>query len=105
MAVDQINVKGVDTENSMEHNSELERDSSDQSTFIDEEKPLPEIGLSSESVSAGEKFGETDRPEETQVVEVEAGPPTQPHPSPIPNGGFDAWLQVAGSFCLFFNTW
>ena len=22
-----------------------------------------------------------------------------------PNGGFLAWLQVAGAFCLFFNTW
>jgi len=27
----------------------------------------------------------------------EAGPP--------PNGGFAAWLQVAGSFFLFFNGW
>ena len=23
----------------------------------------------------------------------------------IPNGGFTAWLQVAGSFFIFFNTW
>lgn len=22
-----------------------------------------------------------------------------------PNGGFRAWLQVAGAFCLYFNTW
>ncbi|CAG1977287.1 unnamed protein product [Fusarium graminearum] len=26
-------------------------------------------------------------------------------PSPIPNGGLIAWLQVAGSFCLYFCTW
>jgi hypothetical protein len=23
----------------------------------------------------------------------------------VPNGGYKAWLQVAGAFCLFFNTW
>ena len=23
----------------------------------------------------------------------------------IPNGGFIGWLQVAGSFFIFFNTW
>ena len=26
-------------------------------------------------------------------------------PGPPPNGGFAAWLQVAGSFFLFFNSW
>lgn len=26
-------------------------------------------------------------------------------PGPPPNGGFRAWLQVAGSFFLFFNCW
>lgn len=25
--------------------------------------------------------------------------------SSVPNGGLMAWLQVAGSFVLFFNTW
>jgi hypothetical protein len=25
--------------------------------------------------------------------------------SSVPNGGLRAWLQVAGSFFLFFNTW
>ena len=30
-------------------------------------------------------------------VETEIGPP--------PNGGFQAWLQVVGSFFLFFNCW
>lgn len=23
----------------------------------------------------------------------------------IPDGGFFAWLQVAGAYCIFFNTW
>ena len=23
----------------------------------------------------------------------------------IPNGGFKAWLQVVGAFCIFLNTW
>jgi len=26
-------------------------------------------------------------------------------PGPPPNGGYYAWLQVAGSFFLFFNSW
>lgn len=26
-------------------------------------------------------------------------------PGPPPNGGFAAWLQVLGSFFLFFNGW
>ena len=26
-------------------------------------------------------------------------------PGPPPNGGVKAWLQVAGSFFLFFNCW
>ncbi|GKU06002.1 unnamed protein product [Fusarium langsethiae] len=26
-------------------------------------------------------------------------------PRPVPNGGMTAWLQVAGSFCLYFCTW
>lgn len=25
--------------------------------------------------------------------------------SSIPNGGFKAWLQVVGTFFIFFNTW
>jgi hypothetical protein len=25
--------------------------------------------------------------------------------SSIPNGGLKAWLQVAGTFFVFFNTW
>lgn len=27
------------------------------------------------------------------------------HMASVPNGGLTAWLQVAGSFALFFNTW
>lgn len=26
-------------------------------------------------------------------------------PPPPPNGGLTAWLQVAGAFFLFFNSW
>ena len=35
-----------------------------------------------------------------------AGPPGgPPGMSPPPNGGTTAWLQVVGSWMLFFNTW
>lgn len=30
--------------------------------------------------------------------------PSTPPPPP-PNGGFKAWFQVVGSFCLYFCTW
>jgi hypothetical protein len=53
-----------------------------------------------------------------EAIDAEAGftnvPPTQSagvktadgdDPGPPPNGGFQAWLQVAGSFFLFFNCW
>src|SRR4051794_9486812 len=30
---------------------------------------------------------------------------TTPAVSPPPDGGFQAWLQVVGSFLLFFNGW
>jgi len=54
-----------------------------------------------------EKF-EHDHPEEA-AAEAETqpkGPPAGGPPGgPPPNGGLQAWLQVVGSWCLFFNTW
>ncbi|MCJ1383129.1 hypothetical protein MMC17_006242 [Xylographa soralifera] len=39
-------------------------------------------------------------------VPLQSPPNTQASPSPVPpNGGILAWLQVAGSFCIFLNTW
>ncbi|KAK5136270.1 hypothetical protein LTR08_003877 [Meristemomyces frigidus] len=32
-------------------------------------------------------------------------PPAGPHGGSVPNGGTQAWLQVLGSWMLFFNTW
>ncbi|KAK0654740.1 major facilitator superfamily transporter monocarboxylate [Cercophora newfieldiana] len=34
-----------------------------------------------------------------------SGTPGTPPTPPPPNGGFAAWLQVAASFAVFFNTW
>lgn len=55
-----------------------------------------------EQASAGKLT--TDR----DAVEREA-PPAAPPPhrvaASVPNGGLQAWLQVAGSFCLYFGTW
>jgi hypothetical protein len=36
---------------------------------------------------------------------TESPPEKSSDPGPPPNGGFAAWLQVAGSFFLFFNGW
>lgn len=38
-------------------------------------------------------------------AEPEAKPPAGPPGGPVPNGGLQAWLQVLGSWMLFFNTW
>jgi hypothetical protein len=40
--------------------------------------------------------------------DVEAAAPQQPPPNflgNIPDGGLQAWLQVAAGWSLFFNTW
>ena len=58
--------------------------------------------------STDEEKIEHDHPEEA-AAEAEAqpkGPPAGGPPGgPPPNGGLQAWLQVVGSWCLFFNTW
>ena len=36
---------------------------------------------------------------------VEAAKPPAAGPPPVPDGGLQAWLQVAGAYMLFFNTW
>lgn len=88
-----------------------ERHSSDQSTFVDEEKAMlpPSPVGDSEVVPAPDRLEETDpNAQDIKAAQVEqppVNPAQQPAPSAIPNGGFNAWLQVAGSFCLFFNTW
>ena len=44
--------------------------------------------------------------EKQSGFEAEAKPPAPTGgPSPPPNGGLVAWLQVAAGFMLFFNTW
>ncbi len=40
------------------------------------------------------------------VVPLEGAVEAKPAPEePPPNGGLNAWLQVLGSFFLFFNSW
>lgn len=56
------------------------------------------IGTDSTVWTSQEKDEEEAREELPSVV-----PKDQNHE--IPNGGFKAWLQVLGSFFLFFNSW
>lgn len=43
---------------------------------------------------------------ETDVSDAEKQIPGKPDaPAPPPNGGSIAWLQVAGAFFMFFNSW
>ena len=48
---------------------------------------------------------ETEEPvaQQPEIPRVEAAKPVGP--SPVPNGGLQAWLHVLGGFFLFFNTW
>lgn len=41
--------------------------------------------------------------QESKVVILPTG--TKTTSIEAPNGGLGAWLQVAGAFCLYFNTW
>ncbi|KAJ5172685.1 hypothetical protein N7492_005278 [Penicillium capsulatum] len=44
-------------------------------------------------------------PSESVTADSDAEKQTQSTASPPPNGGLVAWLQVAGAFFLFFNSW
>ncbi len=39
------------------------------------------------------------------LEQVEQANPVSTLSEAPPNGGLMAWLQVAGAFCIFFNTW
>lgn len=43
--------------------------------------------------------GSSEAEKQTTTEPVDAIPP------PPPDGGWTAWLQVAGAFFLFFNSW
>jgi hypothetical protein len=43
-------------------------------------------------------------PEDTTSTPPSSGNPVAA-PDSIPNQGLRAWMQVVGSFCLYFNTW
>lgn len=62
-----------------------------------------EGGLSDES-TLGEAY---DAPANITTTTAVPDPTSEKDstPEPPPNGGFNAWLQVAGSFFLFFNSW
>ena len=83
--------------------------------------------MSSESPHAEEREQKLDKQEEIsdeslagddekalppeQDKDVEAAPATEEKPAPpiglgpVPDGGAKAWMQVLGSWMLFFNTW
>ncbi|KAL2831552.1 major facilitator superfamily domain-containing protein [Aspergillus cavernicola] len=52
-----------------------------------------------------QSLGEKPTPDTDQESTEQAPKPPMGGPAPPPNGGFVAWLHVAGGFMLFFNTW
>ncbi|KAJ8067614.1 hypothetical protein OCU04_003224 [Sclerotinia nivalis] len=61
-----------------------------------------------QNTSAGESIKSTDQKlsgDDSEIITEEL-PRVAPNPhADIPNGGVVAWLQVVGSFFLFFNSW
>ena len=70
---------------------EEKEEKSQESLVDDEENALP---------SEQQKETGNSSPAEEQ----KPTPPQSNDPGPVPNGGFQAWLQVVGAFMLFFNT-
>lgn len=58
------------------------------------------VSVVEESIDAEAGFAEKSPP-----VVVGAQQAESDDPGPPPNGGAQAWLQVLGSFFLFFNCW
>ncbi|KAF2226737.1 putative monocarboxylate transporter [Elsinoe ampelina] len=89
----------------------------DDTSASDNELPKPESTI--DSTRAAHRNGEGNAPDAAQqlpnpktspeVDGVTSGPakkvPTANDAGSIPDGGLQAWLQVAGGFSLFFNTW
>ncbi len=66
----------------------------------------PDSSRSSSIVPSIKEKQEEEALSQTQQTTPEVQPTPTPAPvSPIPNGGLTAWLQVLGSFMLFFNSW
>ncbi|RFU27421.1 hypothetical protein B7463_g8925, partial [Scytalidium lignicola] len=100
-----------------EHNHPLNRKDDEKE---EEEEVTLDMGRESRRAEKAEEADEGDteirdplEPEnDMQSIEPSAetsiesqSPPAEKHSSKIPNGGLNAWLQVAGSFVLFMNTW
>jgi hypothetical protein len=81
--------------------------SSDSSIDEFPSKETPTSKLSQEPVdNSAYGFPITKAPHKCQELGENGGSiPMKAPTSSIPNGGFNAWLQVAGSFMLFFNSW
>jgi hypothetical protein len=70
---------------------------------IDDEK---EVELPAESIKSSQAAEDDSDPVPTAELEpVTTKAHSVNHVDSIPNGGLIAWLQVLGSFFIFFNSW
>ena len=60
---------------------------------------------SNPNVEANEKNETASSSDNNTIVAPEPEPVKAAGPPPPPNGGLTAWLQAAGGFMIFFNTW
>lgn len=65
-------------------------------------EPLPQDEMNRDLALEG---GIEGRPVHNALSKVKSKPDSVNNVSSIPNGGLRAWLQVAGAFVLFLNTW
>lgn len=55
-------------------------------------------------MNENEKREDSSGPEPSEGTETPIPTPVPDHDD-VPDGGLVAWLQVAGAFILFFNSW
>lgn len=65
-------------------------------------EPLPTDETNRDAALGG---GIEGRPVHKVLTKIKSKPDSVNNVSSIPNGGLRAWLQVAGAFVLFLNTW
>ena len=78
----------------------------DRSSAASQEKEYADHDISKESLAGNDANDQSREAGPPAIPDEEKAKPVQSNdPGPPPNGGLKAWMQVLGSWMLFFNTW
>jgi MFS family permease len=81
----------VERDNSpTDYNNSRTKEAAEPSEFVEDDEPLDSNGYARDGA---------------ELETVASSKPSVNNIRSVPNGGLTAWLQVLGSFFLFFNTW